>query len=176
MTGTTLSEHSGTTNAVSGTEKTGTSTSPNISIPSDIIAPSLSTASMPLPTTDDQPDLVIIIEGDSDPIIKTEALQPVEEISISPATLEQINLEVTKDKSSGCGTVEVANESCSSAQEPNWSTSPRTEDNLVWGSPKDDSGSYGEGRGGWGSCSPKGFDSKGAEGSPFDKPSMVRPT
>ena len=111
VTGTTLREHTGTTNTVSGTDQTGTSTSPNISVPSDIIAPSLSTASMPLPTTDDQPDLVIIIEGDSDPIIKTEALQPVEEISISPATLEQINLEVTKDKSSGCGTVEVANES-----------------------------------------------------------------
>ena len=148
VTGATLREHTGTTTAVSGTDQTGTSTSSNISVPSDCIAPSLSTASMPLPITDDQPDLVIIIEGDSDPIIKTEALQPVDEISISPATLEQINSEVAKDKSSGCGTVEVANESYSSAQEPNWGTSSRTEGNLTWGSPKGDSGSNGRGHGG----------------------------
>ena len=71
--------------------------------------------------------MVIIIEGDSDPSIKTEALQPVEEITMSPATLEQINLEVTKDKSSDCGTVASPHRE----KEPNWGTSPRTEGMTV---------------------------------------------
>ena len=176
-----LREYTGTNIAVSSTTLVGTSTSSNSF---------LSAASMPSPTTDDQPDLVIIIEGDSDPIIKTEALQPVEDISISPKTLEQIDLAVIEDKFSGCGTVEVANGSGSSAQEPNWGTSSRTEGdsigewgscslkgseskgaegNFTWGSPKGDSGF--DGQGGCGRPSPKGFESKGVEGSSFDKPS-----
>ena len=114
--------------------------------------------------------MVIIIEGDSDPSIKTEALQPVEEITISPATLEQINLEVTKDKSSDCGTVASPHRE----KEPNWGTSPKTEGSLIWGSPKGDAGSNGKGHGGWGSSSSKGSDSKRAEGSPFNKPTTSR--
>ena len=89
---------------------------------------------------------------------------------MSPATLEQINLEVTKDKSSDCGTVASPHRE----KEPNWGTSPRTEGSLIWGSPKGDAGSNGKGHGGWGSSSSKGSDSKRAEGSPFDKPTTSR--